>query len=284
MDEYIVLFNPKAGNGTGAQAAERIREKLPEAEIRFQDVTKIMDGKAFFNKVGMREKLVLVGGDGTINHFVNELYDLCRDRDIFYLAAGSGNDFLADLKADKDSIVRINGYLQDLPTVLVNDKEYRFINGVGFGIDGYCCEVGDRVREKSTKPVNYTSIAIKGLLFHYKPKNATITIDGVEHHYKRCWLAPTMFGSYYGGGMIPTPGQDRMNAEHKVSTLAYHNCGKLKALIVFPNIFKGEHVVHKEMCEVLRGKEVTVRFDKPCALQIDGETILNVTEYKVTTI
>ena len=44
----------------------------------------------------------------------------------------------------------------------------RFINGIGFGIDGYCCEVGDQLKAKSDKPVNYASIAIKGLLFHYK--------------------------------------------------------------------------------------------------------------------
>ena len=29
----------------------------------------------------------------------------------------------------------------------------------------------------------------------------------------------------------------------------------------------------------MKADEVTVKFDKPCALQIDGETILGVTEY-----
>jgi hypothetical protein len=32
---------------------------------------------------------------------------------------------------------------------------------------------------------------------------------------------------------------------------------------------------------MFKGKEVHVEFAKPCALQIDGETILNVTEYSV---
>ena len=49
--------------------------------------------------------------------------------------------------------------------------------------------------------------------------------------------------------------------------------------MVFPSIFKGEHVKHTECIDIMRADEVTVRFDKPCALQIDGETILNVTEY-----
>ena len=51
--------------------------------------------------------------------------------------------------------------------------------------------------------------------------------------------------------------------------------------MVFPSIFKGEHVNHKEMVEVLTGKEITVKFDAPTALQIDGETVKNVTEYTV---
>ena len=55
--------------------------------------------------------------------------------------------------------------------------------------------------------------------------------------------------------------------------------GKLKTLMVFPSIFKGEHVKHTEMCQVLTGREITVEFDQPTALQIDGETILGVTQY-----
>ena len=52
--------------------------------------------------------------------------------------------------------------------------------------------------------------------------------------------------------------------------------------MVFPTIFKGEHVGHTEMVEVHTGHEIKVEFDVPCALQIDGETILGVTEYSVS--
>ena len=37
------------------------------------------------------------------------------------------------------------------------------------------------------------------------------------------------------------------------------------------------------MVEVLSGNTVTIKFTKPTALQIDGETIRGVTEYTVTT-
>ena len=41
--------------------------------------------------------------------------------------------------------------------------------------------VGDEQRAASDKKVDYTGIAIKGLLFHYKPTNATVTVDGVTY-------------------------------------------------------------------------------------------------------
>lgn len=66
------------------------------------------------------------------------------------------------------------------------------------------------MRKKSNgKPVNYTSIAIKGLLYDFKPTDATVIIDGKETRYKKVWIAPTMHGRFYGGGMIAAPDQRR---------------------------------------------------------------------------
>ena len=156
-------------------------------------------------------------------------------------------------------------------------------NGIGYGIDGYCCEEGDKQKAKSDKPVDYTAIAIKGLLFHFKPTNAKITVDGVTKEYKKVWIAPTMKGRYYGGGMMVTPNQDRLSEEGKVSSAVLYGSSALKTLIVFPSIFKGEHVKHTEMVEIRGGHEITVEFDRPTALQIDGETVLGVTSYTVKT-
>ena len=127
-----------------------------------------------------------------------------------------------------------------------------------------------------------TAIAIKGLLFHYRPTNAVITVDGVTHTYKKVWLAPTMNGRYYGGGMMPTPNQDRLNPDGTVSTMVVYRAGKLKTLAVFPSVFKGEHIRHHEMVEVLTGRNIRMEFDRPTPLQIDGETILDVRTYEVT--
>lgn len=61
------------------------------------------------------------------------------------------------------------------------------------------------------------------------------------------WLAPTMNGRYYGGGMIPTPQQDRLAQPKQLSVMVFRSPGKLKALAVFPSIFKGEHIKHTDV-------------------------------------
>jgi diacylglycerol kinase family enzyme len=54
---------------------------------------------------------------------------------------------------------------------------------------------------------------------------------------------------------------------------------KIKSLKNFPLIFEGKHVELTDMVKVIEGNKVHVRFSEPCAVQIDGETILDVTEY-----
>lgn len=285
MEKYYVLFNPIAGNHTGEAEAKKLADcdALKEAELVFCDMTQIADYSAFFAKLSEEDKIILAGGDGTLNRFVNDTDGLSIPNEIYYYATGSGNDFLHDLGKEKGSApILITPYLQNLPTVTVQGKDYRFINGVGYGIDGYCCEVGDRLRGTTDKPINYAAIAIKGLLFHYHTTNAVVTVDGVRHSYHKVWLAPTMNGRFYGGGMMTAPQQERLG-NGRVSTVLMFGSGKLKTLMVFPSIFKGEHVKHTEMVAVHTGRNITVEFDRPTALQIDGETILGVTGYTIKT-
>lgn len=278
-----VLFNPQAGNGSGAQQARALDARFPEETFSYTDMTTISDYAAWLGTLPADASLIIAGGDGTLNRFLNDTNGMALPEKLYYFATGSGNDFLHDLGLEKGADpVPVAQHLRDLPTVTVNGKHWRFLNGIGYGIDGYCCEVGDKLRATSTKPVNYTGIAIKGLLLHFHPANAQVTVDGKTHAFRKVWLAPAMNGRFYGGGMDIAPQQDRMNAARELSVVVMHGSGKLKTLIVFPSIFKGEHVKHDEMVQVLTGHEITVQFDRPCALQIDGETILGVTEYSVS--
>ena len=275
-----ILYNPNAGNGKCKSDVDKLRDMYPDAE--FCDMTEIASYRDFLSVLDNEDRLIICGGDGTLNRLVNDIGDMTIPCKVYYYAVGSGNDFAHDIgrvRADKPDF-EINKYLCNLPTVSINGEDKYFLNGVGYGIDGYCCEEGDRIRAESPeKKIDYTGIAIKGLLFKYKPTSATVTVDGVVHKYKKVWIAPTMNGRFYGGGMMPTPDQDRLSKDNKLSCMVFHDSGKLKTLMIFPSIFKGEHVKKKKHVDVFSGREISVEFDSPRALQIDGETVLGVTKY-----
>ena len=275
MAKGYVIYNPLAGKGTAEEDAKLLQMVLDE-DLEYYDMTHITNYAALLAGLEKEDYLVIVGGDGTLNRFVNETTNIAIPQEIYYFPTGTGNDFAKEVGANGNPVV-ITQYLKNLPSVVVNGKSYRFINGVGFGIDGYCCQVGDELRKIPEKKVNYTGIAIKGLLFHFQARNAKVTVDGKEYAYKKVWIAPTMYGKYYGGGMIPAPEQDRNSG--KLSLMLFHGAGRLRTLCVFPSIFKGTHVKHKNMVAVHTGSDITVEFDRPTPLQIDGETILNVTKY-----
>ena len=278
--KYYFLYNPMAGNGGAAERAKCLSVNYPNSEIC--DMTAIGSYKDFFDSVSEDDAIVVCGGDGTLNRFANDTIGLGVKNRIYYSPVGSGNDFFRDLTEETDEydMCEITKYLEKLPTVEAKGKKSCFINGIGYGIDGYCCEEGDKLKAKSAKKINYTGIAIKGLLGGFKRVNATVTVDGEKQEFKKVWLAPTMNGRYYGGGMMPTPAQDRLSEDGRLSLLVFYGSGKLKTLMVFPSLFKGEHIKKTKVTKIITGYDITVEFDRPTALQIDGETLTAVSSYR----
>ena len=278
---YHVLHNPFAGNA-GAEKPAWLTALTEQGSVVEHDITVVSEDYAsFFATLSEDDAIILHGGDGTLNRFVNDTDGMQIPCDVLYAPGGTGNDFLRDLNRPADTApFSVLPYVKDLPYVEIKGKRYRFLNNVGFGIDGYCCEVGDALKKANpNKPVNYTAVAIKGLLFHYRPTGATVIVDGMEYRYKKAWLAPAMKGRYYGGGMIATPAQDRLDPTGKLSVMLFYGKGRLATLIAFPSIFEGKHVQKTNMVAIHEGHDIRVIFDSPRPVQIDGETILGVTEY-----
>ncbi len=275
-----LLYNPLSGSVGDCKAAAEAFFVLSNKECKIIDVTEIQSCNDFMKNT--EDEICIFGGDGTLNRFVNEINTSELRNKIYYFPCGSGNDFARDV--EKEGCIEpflINDYVKELPTVTVKGEKRKFINGVGFGIDGFCCQTGDELKTKG-KRVNYTKIAIMGLLCGFAPRHAHVTADGEEMDFERAWIAPTMHGRYYGGGMMPTPSQDRGAKDKELSLMVFHGSGRIKTLVIFPSIFKGEHIKYDKNITVITGKTVNVAFDKPTALQIDGETVLDVSEYSAS--
>lgn len=280
--KYLIIYNPFAGNKTAKKEVYQLDQILKDDYLTYIEMTPDFDYGKFIHEAKYDESIVVCGGDGTLNKLINSIDKSDISKPIYYYPLGSGNDFNRDVFGNEHKhLLRINDYITNLPTVAVKGIHQKFLNGIGFGIDGYCCAVGDLQRQKSTKPINYTAIAIKGMLLKYKPTTATITVDGEVHKFKNVWLASTMKGRFYGGGMMATPNQDRKDPENKVSVYLFSGKSRIKALIQFSKVFTGEHVKYTNNVFTFTGKNIIVEFDKSRPLQIDGETVHDVISYSV---
>lgn len=275
-----ILYNPKSNCGKDFDTVlNNVKQYYDGKEVVSENILEVDDLKAYFNTLDSSDEVVLVGGDGTLNVLCNKLRGVAIKNNIYLFGAGTGNDFLRDVDSADGSeakAVLINEYIDNLPVVTVNGKEYLFINNVGYGIDGKVCTAGEELREQGKKEINYTTLAIKLLLTKYKSNGATVTVDGQKFSFKKVWLAPIMNGLYYGGGMMPCPQQDRKSDD--ISCCVVHSTNALQTLIIFPSLFKGEHIKHKKKVAIMSGKQIKVEFDAPQDVQIDGEVIRDITE------
>ena len=71
MATYI-LFNPHAQNGKGEAGAKALGAKLAGEELIFCDMTTLASYTEFFAGLADTDKVILCGGDGTINRFASE--------------------------------------------------------------------------------------------------------------------------------------------------------------------------------------------------------------------
>ena len=282
---YQVLYNPLAGNGKCMRDVRHMMRQYPNDSFVLHDLTLISDLNSFLPSLSQEDHLLICGGDGTLHRFINglDLNAVLKVLPVYYYPAGTGDDFYRDITSgDSKKIVNITKYLKDLPTVTLQGQTFSFLNNVSFGIDGYVCEAGDRIRSRSTVPVSYLLLAVRGLIGGYKPRGAVVTVDGKAFRYEHVWLAPSMNGRFIGNGMPAAPMQNRMNSQHTVTSLVFDCSSRMKTLACFPRLLNATHVSLSGI-HILQGNSIQVVFDAPCSVQVDGEVFPNITSYSVET-
>lgn len=273
----LILYNPHANNNDISAALEDVRLYAAAHDTVEKDLMGV-DLRAEICALSANDRVLLLGGDGTLMRLANALDGAAYSVPIYLWKSGTGNDFLRDLgKNEEAQPVLLNPFLARLPRVEIKGKTYLYVNGIGFGLDGMVCEVTDKLKAQGVKKINYTMESIKLLLGGFKCPSGRVTVDGVTKSYQKIWIASAMYGQYYGGGMRVAPEQER--GSDTLTCCVWHTSGKLATLMHFPKIFTGEHVKYKKTIDVFTGKRITVEFDHPTALQIDGETVSDVTSY-----
>lgn len=264
----LILYNPLSKNSkSNIQTHKLVRYyKKNNIPFRLKSILKIDDMRDFLEKKQEFEKVILLGGDGTINHFVNSTIDYQIKQDIYLKKNGSGNDFLRSLKGNDQNPQYIMEAIYD------TGYKTNFINGTGMGIDGYIIYLVDKSPKKGK--LRYFINTIKALI-RYIPEPLKVTIDEKEYNFKKTYLITMNNGQYIGGGMRVCPSA-KIDDEY-LDIIVVHTISKLLLLPIFLTIYSGKHIHFKKYIFHAKGKVVKAEFTTPQITQADGENSYNIT-------
>lgn len=274
----IILYNPLSRNGKSNDVVLRLKETLEKEQSSYSvhSIFEIQDINQFLNELDDEDRVIIVGGDGTLHHLANSIYDYDIKQGIYVLKAGTGNDFIRSLNT-KEHLVKINQYIFDLPSATFNQKKHVFLNCAGMGVDARVCHVVNNSKKKKNA-FNYFRNAISSFVSH-KPKPIEVEIDGKQLSFKKCWLAVVLNSKYAGGGMRFSPKSKR--EDDLVELMVIERIPRFLLFIIFPTIYLGWHVIFKRYVKMYQGKEIKLSFKEDEYLQMDGESFYPVREITI---
>jgi diacylglycerol kinase (ATP) len=179
----------------------------------------------------------IIGGDGTINWFINQYAAIQLPVALF--GGGSGNDFQWMLYGNKNVEQQVEQVLQGTPQLIdvgvCNEK--LFVNGVGIGFDGAI--VHDLLgKKKLAGKASYLLSIFKHIVgYHEKPCVLQMPDETIKQD---CFMISVANGKRYGGGFYVAP-----NAILTDGLLDINIVGKvspIKRMKYLPVIEKGEHL------------------------------------------
>lgn len=255
-----VVCNPLAGAGRSVRMFKKIINHLSERNIShgsFKDT--------WPSKFDGFSDVWIVGGDGTLNYFINKYPDLKVPLVIFN--GGTGNDVHWLLYGKLSFEEQLEHVMNALPKKIdvgkCNDRY--FINGAGIGFEGV---VAKAVTGKKKLPGKTSfMIAVLKKIFFYRSCNYSIAVNERELNQSLLMISISN-GRRAGGGFHIAPVAEANDGWLDMITIA--RMSPLKRLRFLPVIEKGKHmdlgfVVHEKI------RKVEIKSDQLIHLHLDGE-------------
>ncbi|AZZ65208.1 transcriptional regulator [Metamycoplasma phocicerebrale] len=272
-----VLYNLLSKSGKNPRKLFNIVSKtvntFKKDNLKVIDITKIQDYKKEIDNVKKEDTIVIIGGDGTLTHITDKLRHIKNLPDIYAYKAGTGNDFIRNIKATKEYKVikrkfyRINEYLHKLPIIKSGNLERSFLNGAGFGLDAMIAKATNDKKNKDGK-ASFFKVSLD-CVKKFKPMdNIKLTIDGKEYIFNKVSLISVMNGPYYGAGMKIAPKANIKKDYLSVTIIS--NIKTIKLLCVFSLVYSGLHTKVKSVTQLF-GKNIKIENIPNNFSQIDGE-------------
>lgn len=268
----LILYNPLSKNSKSNVHTHRLVQHYRKSNVpfRLKSILKIDDIRLYLETKSHINNVILLGGDGTINRFVNNIADYDVKQDVFLKSNGSGNDFLRSLKNHDENPQYIMKADYD------NGISTYFINGVGMGVDGLVTSTINNSPKKGK--LRYMLYTLQALL-KYIPEPATVVADDKEYKYKKVYLITVNNGRFFGGGMEITPNADI--TDENLDVIIVHTISKLFILPIFFTIYIGLHTKFKKYVTSFKAKKIKVTFTTPQISQADGENEFDVVSMTV---
>ncbi len=283
---YYFIVNEMGGSGRSQEIWSTIKQRLDSngTEYRFY-ITKYKDHAEKIAKMVSEYrdndiKIIVVGGDGTINEVINGISDFSKV-EFGVIPTGSGNDFInglgfsADYEESLDRVLNSTGTrLIDIGQAQGDDLLPRcFGISCGIGMDAIVCKNADdsglkRFLNKIHKGELTYKLMTVITLFSMEYMKATVTFDGRKKYFKKLIFLSGMNMPAEGGGVPLRPDADP--SDGIISFLAADSIGKCSALLKLPKLVAGKHKKTKGFF-FESGSDVMIKTERPAVLHLDGE-------------
>lgn len=256
-----VLYNPSAGKGKALKIVDTIEQKLIACHVPFK--TFALDWP---QEIGSYSAVWLVGGDGTLNHFINKYPGIHIPIALF--KGGSGNDFAWKLYGNKsvDDYFEsaVNGITKRVDAGVCNGQY--FLNGVGIGFDGEVVKAMGAKRFLSAGHLAYLAVVLKKICW-YSEKLITLNWNG-KKVVDSIFMVSVANGSRYGGGFLVAP--QASIEDGLLDLVLIKQIPVLKRFFYMRKAEKGKHLT-LEFVEYSTCKKIMVTAPENISAHLDGE-------------
>jgi diacylglycerol kinase (ATP) len=289
-NRWLVIVNPNAGKRKGEKDWPEISALLNEAGFNYiheftehRDHARTMTEKYIMQ--GFR-KIIVVGGDGTMNEVVNGVFrqDRFPTNEIILgmIMVGTGNDWgrmfciKENYKKAVKTIKKQRLFVQDAGLVTYHDDEGEikryFINSAGIGYDALVVMLTNRAKDLGKGgPLSYLVNLVKGM-FQYHHAYLGIEVDGQPVYKGRVFSISTGICKYSGGGMMQLP--FAVPDDGLLDVTMFKNVTKLTVIRHIKKLYSGKFT-HLSFVQTHQGKTVKIHSltQSRVFLETDGESL-----------
>lgn len=287
MSSILVLLNPNAGGGRALRFEPEIRARIrtDHPGVRFVVTESIQAAHALIGDTVSNARVVLVGGDGTINRMLPAL--LGSSRELAVVPLGSGNDIARALGLHKLTWQQALGHAITAPATLIDvgqvDFDSRTVPFLACCTSGFDSAVALRALNgpRWLRGLPRYVLATLRELAAFRTWHLTVHSDDKPLRAGVALFASALNTPTFGSGIPITP-HASIN-DGLLDLIVAGRFTRLSTLIMLPKLLMGRHLpdsrIHTSTFEKLQ-----IDAHPPVPLAVDGEYIGETTTLMVRII